>query len=451
MHVFSTKVAQLAGAPPDPTKHVRFTDGMILGVDDFNQEFAYLSHRDRWIVRDLIGYGTASGLRVWMEDDGSKGPRVVVEPGVAVTPRGELVRVPVAQCAHLNEWLGGADQVRHLQDRPAPLSPPGDRVDLYVVLCYRECELDHVPIPGEPCRHEDDMTAPSRIMDDFRLELRFVPPEQPDEAATRDFVDWLAMIPIVEGPSSLSLEEFLAEIRLGTIGSPPTSPPDFMYGQPPGTIRIGRSDACQYLRAAYRVWITELRPKWHAVWWPAHTRCDGSRTDAPAPTPESCLLLARLDVPLVPSGLTGPARWRVPGASSVIVDERLRPILVPLRMVQEWLWCGWRAGAAAGGSGSAIVAGGEVVVGAPPSGPFQLVATEIPRGFVAITFKGFTFPGAQYAIAALGSPGGPLRNPRLEYSGTTPIGITLRVRDNTAAPSVPMAGLVLMVQITQVA
>jgi len=102
MHVFSTKVAQLVGAPPDPAKHVRFTDGMILGVDDFTQEFAYLSNRNRWMVRDLIGYGTVSGLRVWLEDDGSKGPRVVVEPGVAVTPRGDMVRVPAAQCASLN-------------------------------------------------------------------------------------------------------------------------------------------------------------------------------------------------------------------------------------------------------------------------------------------------------------------------------------------------------------
>ena len=194
MHVFSTKVVQLAGAPPDPAKHVRFTDGMILGVDDFTQEFAYLANRDRWIVRDLLGYGTVSGLRVWIEDDGAKGPRVVVEPGVAVTPRGELVRVPVAQCAHLNEWLAGADQVSYLVNRPGPASPPGDRVDVYVTLCYRECEIDQVPIPGEPCRHEEDLTAPSRILDDFRLELRFMPPEQPDEAAIRDFVEWLASI-----------------------------------------------------------------------------------------------------------------------------------------------------------------------------------------------------------------------------------------------------------------
>ena len=53
-----TPDAGLTGPPPDPTKHVNYTLGMILGVDEFTQEFAYLSERDRWAVRDLAGYGT---------------------------------------------------------------------------------------------------------------------------------------------------------------------------------------------------------------------------------------------------------------------------------------------------------------------------------------------------------------------------------------------------------
>ena len=32
-------------APLDPTKHVKYTLGMVLGVDDFDQEFAYLVRR----------------------------------------------------------------------------------------------------------------------------------------------------------------------------------------------------------------------------------------------------------------------------------------------------------------------------------------------------------------------------------------------------------------------
>jgi hypothetical protein len=448
MPVFSTKVVQLAGAPPDPAKHVRFTDGMILGVDDFTQEFAYLSNRDRWLARDLIGYGTVSGLRVWIEDT-ADGPRVVVEPGVAVTPRGELVRVPAAQCASLKEWLAASDQVDYLSKRPVSASPPGDRLDIYVTLCYRECEIDDVPIPGEPCRHDDDMTAPSRILDDFRLELRLTPPEQPDEAAIRDFVEWLSAIPIVDGASTMALAQFLDELRKGAflIGSPP-SPPDFMYGVPPPSLQIGRADVCRYLRGAYRVWATELRPRWNASWWQGQSRCDGSRTDAAATTPEACLLLAHLDAAIAPTALLGPRRWAVPDASSVIVDESQRPVLVPLRMLQEWLWCGrTRAGDTAG---AAVVAAGSVVVGQPASGPFQLQAADEGGGIVRVSFGAFQYPAHTYAIAALprGDNAG-IANPRLEYDSTIAQGIRLRVKANTGAAGA-LAGLELMVQITQV-
>ena len=101
---------------PDPTKHVRYTLGMVLGVDDFTQEFAYLSNRDQWLARDLIGYGTATGLCVDIHPKGST--RVMVSPGAAVTPRGVLVRVCAAQCADLNVWLADGDT--------AGAAPPSD-------------------------------------------------------------------------------------------------------------------------------------------------------------------------------------------------------------------------------------------------------------------------------------------------------------------------------------
>src|SRR5262245_44311449 len=100
MSCFSNSTGASA-AEPDPTKHVNYALGMVLGVDDFNQEFAYLSGRDQWMARDLIGYGTLRGLRVTTEID-AKGPRVVVDPGVAVSPRGQMICVPAAQCAYLD-------------------------------------------------------------------------------------------------------------------------------------------------------------------------------------------------------------------------------------------------------------------------------------------------------------------------------------------------------------
>src|SRR6185503_303566 len=208
MSTFSTRVETTPSAAPDPTKHVNYNVGMVLGIDDFNQEFAYLSGRDQWIARDLIGYGTVSGLRVLTEND-VKGPRVVVEPGVAVSPRGQLIRVPVAQCAYLNDWLK-LDSIRgqitaHHESPPAPLR-------VYVVLCYRECPADNVPIPGEPCRSEDDSMAPSRLVDDFRLELKFDPPGQREEDAIRRFVKWLSQIEVSDLAVSTPLSDILDAI-----------------------------------------------------------------------------------------------------------------------------------------------------------------------------------------------------------------------------------------------
>ena len=79
-------VTSPAVAVPDPSKHVKYNLGMVLGVDDFDQEFAYLSGRDQWLARDLIGFGTVCGLQVTSET-GGQGPRVIVTPGVAVNPR----------------------------------------------------------------------------------------------------------------------------------------------------------------------------------------------------------------------------------------------------------------------------------------------------------------------------------------------------------------------------
>ena len=90
----------------DPTKHVHYVEGMVLGAADLRQEFAYQSHRDQWIVRDLLGYGTVWGLGV-SDRIAARGPEIVVASGVAVSPRGQLIRVAPAQCAPLNDWLAG--------------------------------------------------------------------------------------------------------------------------------------------------------------------------------------------------------------------------------------------------------------------------------------------------------------------------------------------------------
>lgn len=370
MSCFSTNTTANTGTEPDPTKHVNYNLGMVLGVDDFTQEFAYLSGRDQWMARDLIGYGTVRGLKISVDTD-AKGPRVVVEPGVAVSPRGQMICVPAAQCAYINDWL--ATQKTALTE--ILTSPPAGPLRLYVVLCYRDCPTDNVPIAGEPCRSENELMAPSRLQDDFCLSLRLKAPNQREEDALRDFVRWLKQVDMSEGFPSTPIDDFIQAIRdaahpwLSPPASPPSSPPgDFMFdSSPPGSLHIDPADACEYLRVAFRLWVTELRPKWIARWH----GCAATHFGSDDASEEECVLVAALDVPLVQSQ----GSWLVNDAGTTAVDESNRPYVVHLRMLQEWLLCGGCCG------GDGILSPPSPTQGPPgPPGPVGPSGPPGPQG-----------------------------------------------------------------------
>lgn len=336
----SAGYAQFAAAPsvakPDPSKRVNYTFGMLLGVDDFNQEFAYLSGRDHWIARDAIGYGTLSGLQVSLQTT-DKGTKISVSSGTALSPRGQLIRVCPAQCALINDWLS-ANQQDVQKALPSPLN---NSISLYLVLCYRDCPVDRVPIAGEPCRSETDLMAPSRLVDDFKLELRLAAPRQIEENAIRDFVGWLGQIEITDSPGTFtSLAAFEAALRsaLTAIASPPDPGMMFQLGSPLAGMRIHPADVCTYMSAAFRIWVTEIRPLFHIGPPAAGCSCDTNESHNGSRPPSGCLLLAELNVPLVN---VGPGQnWQLDDVHAVTIDESRRPILLHTRMLQEWLLCG---------------------------------------------------------------------------------------------------------------
>src|SRR6185369_13621096 len=199
MKTSDCKRADAAAAPPDPRKHVNYTQGMVLGVDDLIQEFAYHQNQRQWLARDTIGYGTLSGLRVTFRND----LKISVAPGTALSPRGQLIRVTPEQCAGINDWLDLDKTKQELRKQGFALTG-SETLDAYVVLCFRDCKVDELPVPGEPCRCEDQAMAPSRVLDDFRLELRLSPPAQREEDAIRDFVAWLRQIKVSDATTSSS-------------------------------------------------------------------------------------------------------------------------------------------------------------------------------------------------------------------------------------------------------
>lgn len=335
----STSFAQLAAAPgvltPDPSKHVNYTLGMLLGVDDFNQEFAYLASWDQRMARSLVGYGTICGLKVSF-DKPAQGPRVTVTSGTALTPKGQFVCMRPAQCAFLNDWIAA--------NQPAVLgelsSPPGTLLTLWLVICYRSCPVDPVPIAGEPCRSADDLMAPSRLVDDFRLEFRTMPPDQSEEDAVRLFTAFMDQITVTDAAGDFpTLPQFTDALRAALLlTASPLDPGFFQFGSPLSKFHIHPADAPEYMRAAFRIWVTEIRPFFQTVWPDQSYACNSdapSFSSPPASAPEECLLLAEIDVPVVN---VGPGQnWQVDDKNPVTIKEDRRPILLHSRLLQEWV------------------------------------------------------------------------------------------------------------------
>jgi hypothetical protein len=465
MSGFGPSLAQPSAAAQDPTKHVNYALGMVLGVDDLTQEFAYLSQRDQWMVRDLDGYGTVWGLALSIRDNGlPRGPEIVVSPGVAVNPRGQLIRVAPAQCAALNEWLKprGSDILKR---RIATANPNLFQLPLDVVLSYRTCLTDAVPIAGEPCRSEEDSTAPSRVADDFLLELQLDAPPQQEEDALRELVQWLRQhIVITAGAASQSIAQFLDMIRAAAnaarqaVSSPPSSPPgggQFLLDLSPVTpLSVPASQLPDYLRAAAKLYVTELRPLWRPNWLGQKHGCAGTELLV-SPDEGNRVLLGKLTLIIGPDGL-GSSVWTVQGP--ITISDDTRPFLLQLRLLQEWLLTQSASAATAGAS--LVAAAG--IINATPGVPSGRLALNAPR-IAAVTniagatnlrllFNGYNLPpptgGPQYVVKVL--PWSTLLNLTITFAGFQSDGIILSVsKGGSVLTAGELSGLQLLVEVTQ--
>src|SRR5215217_3423670 len=104
-------------------KRHNYAYGMVLGVEDFQQEFAYLQNRMKFLCRMLIGRGTVSGLQVSSDEQGES---ILVNAGVAIDSQGNEICLSADVCC--------------------PLPSEGDTA--YLTLYWAERETDFVPLPG---------------------------------------------------------------------------------------------------------------------------------------------------------------------------------------------------------------------------------------------------------------------------------------------------------------
>jgi hypothetical protein len=333
-------------APLDPHKRVRHFAGLVLGPEEFQQDQLYFMERDRLHQRALHGYGTVLGLGVRVRDNASGRPEVLVDPGLAVTPRGESVCIARAQCADLDGWLAvhGSELSGGAAGSP-PGSPPGigspgsppSAVTLWVVLCARECATDLVPVLGDPCRTAADASAPSRFADDFELKLTLTPPGHIEEAAVRLFAAFLRLIDVSGSGGPLLSPADIASLVRGIVpsGSPAVLPtladllatasPPLTLTSPPGPLFVHPNDAQAAFLAAWREWIAFVRPQLAG----AAAGC--------ANHGDNCVLLAQIDFGINSSG----GGLQVDGL--VDVDDVNRPWLLQTRLLQELALTGWMA------------------------------------------------------------------------------------------------------------
>ena len=170
------------GGPLDPTKAVRYVEGMVLGVGDFQQEHAYLAGLANEALRLGAGVGTLIGLKVTTNKVAAAGAgttdryEVHVTKGAAIDGQGRLIRVPEEQCADIGAWVAAQVPSTITAKLPPPNTQLTGTVPVYVTVSFAQVATDSVPVPGEPCRTDDQLTAASRWRDDFQLNLALDPP-----------------------------------------------------------------------------------------------------------------------------------------------------------------------------------------------------------------------------------------------------------------------------------
>lgn len=301
-----TQFTPAPDAALDVGQRVNFSFGMVLGVDDFRQEHAYLAGRDERALRETIGYGVISGLAL-LAPAGSP-QQIRVQPGLALLPDGHLVGVEAEQCADLTAWLKAEAEAKR-----------AGGVTVYVILRFAEQSGTPVPIPGEPCRDESALQADARIRDSFSLDFSWTAPAQQEDNAVRSITAWIRAIKVRDVPTeTVPLEAFQQAVEAGLRAAiaklwddktqPPVVAPDF--GLPPPELHIPRADYAEYINAAFEVWVRRLRADYLAHHGPV---------PAAEALAERGLLLGAIDIKTMTVRMCG------------------RPQLLHLRLLQEWL------------------------------------------------------------------------------------------------------------------
>ncbi|HEX7027116.1 MAG TPA: hypothetical protein VF268_07725 [Gammaproteobacteria bacterium] len=338
----------------DPYKRVKYSNGLVLGVDEFEQEQLYLLTKDQLHNRSLHGYGTVCGLNVTArEEDGVW--ELVVSPGIAVDKTGRDVRVPQAQCADLSVWLQrNTDTITQwLTDQGIPIVNP-IALTLHVVLCYDQCATDYVPVPSGPCQSLDKTSVASRYADNFKLQLQLDAPEQEEEDAIEFLLQLLADIEISNAPGGLTVSGIEEIIRA--------------FEEPATSLHMSEADAPAIIDAALRVWVTEVRPG---------LLPDG-RNCVAGPPRDECISLGQVQLQV--EDTASELGYRLVSGSDPTVEQAERPILLQSRLLQEFMYNRLALQSLSSSSGGGSSSGGSSSSGPDPADLVHISGDETIEG-----------------------------------------------------------------------
>jgi hypothetical protein len=154
----------------DPFVRLCFQFGMLLGVDEFQQDLGYHLCKHRLGQRLCSGWGLVWGTGIvdpidFDPDPAEKKANLTVGPLFAIDELGRELWVKEPCTIDLFKWA---------QENALP-----DDTPLYVTISYRSCCVAPVPAVAAPCDDSSSATMPSRVIESVECELWLDPPDDP--------------------------------------------------------------------------------------------------------------------------------------------------------------------------------------------------------------------------------------------------------------------------------
>jgi len=150
----------------EPFVRNHFFTGKLMGAADFIAESEFHGEKMRHHNLRLHGWGVICGLKVHQHPtDACRKRYVVVEPGSALDCCGHEILVPEAEIV---------DVAQHPTVREK--TNDGALHTLQVVVCYKECPTEDVPVLYDECGCDDTQCAPNRILESYRFDVLVDPP-----------------------------------------------------------------------------------------------------------------------------------------------------------------------------------------------------------------------------------------------------------------------------------